>query len=244
MKKKIISIALIVSLIAIAAMGTLAYFTDETAPKVNTFTLGKVDIDLTEPSWNADADHIIMPGVVFEKDPTITVADDSMPCWVFLHIDLNKYVSFIDLIGIDAYANNIADVNPNHGDYPGFVAFVNYLIGHKAARNEILGRWIQGIDHEIWQTMNFAELQALIGTSPAPKHIQIILGHKEIMNASEEVRFMESFTMPETVTQAMIDESNFDTTQADWNITFKGYAIQANPVDTLADAYAQLFPAP
>ena len=47
MKKKIVSLALVVALIAIAAMGTLAYFTDEDA-ETNTFTVGNVQIDLIE----------------------------------------------------------------------------------------------------------------------------------------------------------------------------------------------------
>ena len=47
MKKKILSIALIVALIAIMVSGTLAYFTDN--DKVtNTFTIGSVEIDLWE----------------------------------------------------------------------------------------------------------------------------------------------------------------------------------------------------
>ena len=44
MKKKIVSLALVVALIAIAAMGTLAYFTD-TDDATNTFTTGDVAID-------------------------------------------------------------------------------------------------------------------------------------------------------------------------------------------------------
>ena len=48
MKKKILAISLVVSLVAIAALGvTLAYFTD-TAKVDNTFTLGNIDIELEE----------------------------------------------------------------------------------------------------------------------------------------------------------------------------------------------------
>ena len=47
MKKKIVSLALAVCLIAIAAVGTLAYFTD-TDNETNTFTVGNVAIDLIE----------------------------------------------------------------------------------------------------------------------------------------------------------------------------------------------------
>ena len=47
MKKRIVTIALVVALVAIAAVGTLAYFTD-TANATNTFTVGNVKIDLIE----------------------------------------------------------------------------------------------------------------------------------------------------------------------------------------------------
>ena len=59
MKKKIVSLALAVCLIAIAAVGTLAYFTD-TDDATNTFTTGKVDIILNE---NFDKDNAkLLPG--------------------------------------------------------------------------------------------------------------------------------------------------------------------------------------
>ena len=52
MKKKALSIFLVVALVAIAATGTLAYFTaDDSA--TNTFTVGNVAIDLEEPSWDS-----------------------------------------------------------------------------------------------------------------------------------------------------------------------------------------------
>lgn len=51
MKKKILSIALVVAMVAVIAAGSLAYFTD-TEKADNVFTVGKVDITLNEK--NAD----------------------------------------------------------------------------------------------------------------------------------------------------------------------------------------------
>lgn len=51
MKKKILSIALVVAMVAVIAAGSLAYFTDKDNAK-NTFTVGNVDITLNEK--NAD----------------------------------------------------------------------------------------------------------------------------------------------------------------------------------------------
>ena len=67
MKKKIVSLALAVCLIAIAAVGTLAYFTDKDA-ETNTFTAGGVKIDLIEQERNGQGglqdftqDKVLMP---------------------------------------------------------------------------------------------------------------------------------------------------------------------------------------
>ena len=52
MKKKVLSLCL-VAMLAITAVvgGTMAYFTD-TDDATNEFTVGNVDIDLTEPNWD------------------------------------------------------------------------------------------------------------------------------------------------------------------------------------------------
>lgn len=68
MKKKILSIALVVAMIAIIAAGSFAYFTDKDA-ETNTFTVGGVKIDLIEQQSNEDhtdfvsyeGDKVLMP---------------------------------------------------------------------------------------------------------------------------------------------------------------------------------------
>ena len=68
MKKKLTAICLCVALVAIAVVGaSLAYFTDTTEDVQNTFTMGGVKIDLTEPEWNPQDSHKLMPGVTFAK---------------------------------------------------------------------------------------------------------------------------------------------------------------------------------
>ena len=55
MKKKVLSVALVVALLAVMVGGTLAYFTDE--DKVtNTFTIGSVKIDIYENDVATEAD--------------------------------------------------------------------------------------------------------------------------------------------------------------------------------------------
>ena len=58
MKKKILSLCLVVALAATAVIGgTLAYFTD-TEDEINVFALGNIVIDLVEEQRNADGDEL------------------------------------------------------------------------------------------------------------------------------------------------------------------------------------------
>ena len=69
-KKMVKGIALAAMLVALAAGGTAAYLTDfETA--TNSFTVGKVDIELDEPNWKPDDNTKIVPTQVIKKDPFI-----------------------------------------------------------------------------------------------------------------------------------------------------------------------------
>ena len=81
MKKKIVSLALAVCLIAIAAVGTLAYFTDKDA-KTNTFTTGKVDITLNETFDEQTAK--LLPGKDIAK--IVNVTNNEEDAYVRLHI--------------------------------------------------------------------------------------------------------------------------------------------------------------
>ena len=55
---------------ALAAGGTAAYLTDfETA--TNSFTVGKVDIDLDEPNWKPEDNTDLVPTQVIRKDPYV-----------------------------------------------------------------------------------------------------------------------------------------------------------------------------
>lgn len=85
MKKKIVAIALIACLALTAIAGaTLAYFTDETEVKENVFTVGNVDIELTEPKWDGEGSKDapqVYPGEKLAKDPTVTNVGEN-PCFV------------------------------------------------------------------------------------------------------------------------------------------------------------------
>ena len=96
MKKKIVSLALVASLLALVIVGgTLAYFTD-TESATNTFVVGNVDITLSEPAWQGGATSTIQniqPGITYAKDPTVknTGINDA---YIRVNVTLNKWAEF------------------------------------------------------------------------------------------------------------------------------------------------------
>lgn len=107
-KKKILSVALAASLAAVAVVSSsLAYFTD-TETKTNEFTVGNVDITLTEEKWDADLNNKdLIPGKTIPKDPTITVDADSETAYTFMKVELSD--DFVDLLTAYATAEDIKD---------------------------------------------------------------------------------------------------------------------------------------
>lgn len=55
---------------AMAVGGTFAYLTDSEG-SVNTFTIGKVQIDLEEPNWHPEDTEDIVPNELIKKDPQV-----------------------------------------------------------------------------------------------------------------------------------------------------------------------------
>ena len=89
MKKKIVALMLCIAMLAIAVVGgTLAYFTDN-KEVTNTFTVGNVKIELTEPEWKEsgfeDAPEVY-PGEALAKDPTVKNIGAN-PCFVRIKVE-------------------------------------------------------------------------------------------------------------------------------------------------------------
>lgn len=256
-KRKTLALALTLCMVAILAIGgSLAYFTDTTDAKVNEFTVGNVDIDLTEPEWVVEDGHTLMPGTTYAKDPTITVGEKSQDCYVFLKMDMNKYVSLVNLMGVDAYKNGIGGLQ---GEYPGFIKFVNALAADNDLRAAVLDRWFTGITHSDWKVMNVDQISAWVNGAAGqtnPTKLEVILGYigsdDDTLSAGESVTFMTAFGMPATVTASMFDgedayyingvsKSNFNTDASKFKMTFTAYAIQAAEIADIDAAYTALF---
>ena len=105
-------IAMTVALVLVVALasigGTIAWLTATTGSVTNTFTVGDINIELTETP-NADdptdpdklPDHWeakLVPGTTYDKDPKVTVKANSEKCWLFVEVtedhDPQSYLSY------------------------------------------------------------------------------------------------------------------------------------------------------
>lgn len=95
MKKKTLALVLALTLLVAGVVGvTLAWLTDQTAEVKNTFTVGDINIGLTETT----ADYKMVPGNTIAKDPTVTVKANSEACWLFVQVtestDLKDFITY------------------------------------------------------------------------------------------------------------------------------------------------------
>ena len=96
--KKLTVVLLSVILVLCCTIGgTLAWLKDSTETVTNTFTVGNIDIELDESKLNDDGtlntanrvkenSYKMVPGVVVNKDPKVTVKANSEACWVFIEV--------------------------------------------------------------------------------------------------------------------------------------------------------------
>jgi len=109
MKKALLFMLCAALVVSATVFGTLAYLTD-TETVTNTFTVGKVYIDLDEAKVNPDGtyttDHDnrvkenayhLLPGHTYYKDPTVTVEADSEESYVRMLVTFN-FSSQLDAI--------------------------------------------------------------------------------------------------------------------------------------------------
>ena len=95
MKKKTLALVLALTLLVAGVVGgTLAWLTEQTAEVKNTFTVGDINIGLTETT----TDYKMVPGNTIAKDPTVTVKANSEACWLFVKVtesaNLDDFITY------------------------------------------------------------------------------------------------------------------------------------------------------
>ena len=99
MKKRIVTIALVIALLATCFAGTYAYLKDSQAV-VNTFTTGNVYITLTETgAVNGQNAYHLIPKNSYTKDPTITLKAGSEDAWIAAKITFSNKDAYALLSG-------------------------------------------------------------------------------------------------------------------------------------------------
>ena len=210
MKKKILALSLALGMFAlIMSASTLAFFTDKTEAITNTFTVGRVDIELTEPeedNWGLNADGtakiVMMPGGEYAKTPTITVKEDSQDAWVFATLQLGKVSDFVTAVTNSYDMSQLSQMTPEQ------------LIGE-------LGNYIGGFDASKWDVLNF---DLSTGT--------FTVMYKEKLSAGDSVKLFTSIKMPKELKSKAFPEGSFK----NGFVTVTAYAIQAEGI-TAENAY-------
>lgn len=100
-RKILLPLLCAVLLVGASVAGTLAYLTSNDKVE-NTFTVGKVEIELKEsvvneygvkpttnptPAPTTGNQYKLIPGHTYTKDPTITVGSESEECWLFVKVE-------------------------------------------------------------------------------------------------------------------------------------------------------------
>lgn len=112
MKKKMITLSLVLALAATAIIGgTLAYFTDN-EEVTNTFTVGNVDIELTETEWKAPATAV--PGDTYAKNPVVNNIGKN-DAWVRVDVTISDAAAFT-AAAADKNVTDLATIFKNHDE--------------------------------------------------------------------------------------------------------------------------------
>lgn len=108
-KKRLLVVVSLVLILAVAAGGTVAWLTDRTETVKNTFTIGDIDIRLTEAGADPNQDKTrleqsfkMVPGVAMSKEPKVIVEKGSEPCWVFVKVEESSVLSDYIEYAVDA----------------------------------------------------------------------------------------------------------------------------------------------
>lgn len=123
LKKVLLAVCCAALLVCVSIGATVAYLT-ASKEVVNTFTVGKVEIDLDEAKVNADGtlvegaervkanDYKLLPGHTYNKDPMVTVKNGSESSYIKMTVTFSK-ANELDAI----FAPNGAELESIFGGY-------------------------------------------------------------------------------------------------------------------------------
>lgn len=198
MKKKILALTLVFALaLALGIGGTVAWLTAQTAPVVNTFTVGDINITLAESGATNNAkNYTFVPGDTLAKDPKVTVTAGSEACYLFVKVE---------------EANNIVTVNGSTSKV------INWSVD---AGTDPASKWVPVSEHdgywyrEVASATSDSEFYVLTGGTTENLNGQVTVNE----NVTKEMVGALKKTPPTiTVTAAAVQKDNVDDVAAAWD---------------------------
>ncbi|MBR2879628.1 MAG: hypothetical protein IKC02_03040, partial [Oscillospiraceae bacterium] len=120
-KKRLIVLVLVLALLVGATVGgTIAWLVTETAPIVNTFTVGDINITLEETTpalTEGEREAKMVPGLEIDKDPKVTVLGGSEDCWLFVKVEESTNLDSFITYGVDTGESAWTEVDATNGIY-------------------------------------------------------------------------------------------------------------------------------
>ncbi len=113
LNKKIIAMLSVFIMLALVVIGrsvsgTVAWLVSKPESRVSTFTLGDINITLTESDFGSQPIKII-PGIDIKKDPKVTVMANSEACWLFVKVEERNWPDFKEKNGTRKVSYSVND---------------------------------------------------------------------------------------------------------------------------------------
>ena len=167
-KKLTMVLVAIILVLCCTIGGTLAWLKDTTGTVINTFTMGDVDIEISESTGN---EYEIVPGKTEKKDPKVTVLADSEKSWVFVEIvETNNYIKSGETYTTDTYVKWSVDtawtlLSKTPDTETDTVTYVYYLV-QNATTSKVSHSVLSGDSVSYSSDLTKAQLDALGSNKP------------------------------------------------------------------------------
>ena len=246
MKKKVFAISFFIGVFAlILSVGSLAFFTDKTEEVKNTFTVGKVDIDLTEETgdldWTGDGVKLVPSENVYTKEAKVTVVEGSEDAYVVARIDLNNASQFVRAVANKTVGpENGAALAENVINNLGTGGSVKASEATGSAKaiinmfNQLLGDYVAGFNkNNDWTLYG-------VTANVADDIASFYIVANGVHEAGDELPVFDGIKLPAEADQDMFVGTDFSGSK----ISLTAYAIQAEGLadqDTAVDALFEEF---
>lgn len=161
-KKTLISIIAVALVLCVSVGGVLAWLTAKTNSVVNTFTVGDINIDLTE---SENLDLKMVPGKTITKDPKVTVEKGSEASWLFVKVEKSTNAKFDDFMTYEmadgwtalegqdgVFYREVAALTGTGADDMSFEVIKNNTVTVKAVVTKTM---LNGLTAETYPTLTF-----------------------------------------------------------------------------------------